>query len=376
MAVVSSPGSHGHANLGPSSAARWLVCPGSVERVRGRRSPGSAASERGTRGHALAEAALRFYFEGTDFAEAWAAWDDEYPEAEDKLELSAAADEYVSVVRGLAAQYPDARVMVETLVRVPGTSDAVWGTADAIVWSRTAGVLHVCDLKLGRGVRVVAEGNHQARLYALGAINHVDPTWAKVRTVVAHIIQPARDGHTSEEIDVYDLLDYGGWVRARVEEALAPGARVVPGERQCRWCLFRDECPEYLDYRRREFFGGAGTPPAEPDPSVLRDPLLLGSYLEQAEHAREFVRAVDALGSRAVEEGSLPPGWTTRVTRRRKVTDPETLAARLHAHDVELYESVPKPLRTLQREVGPGLDLLLDGCVTVTESTRIVRDKD
>lgn len=346
-----------------------------MTRTAGRTSKDTTASRRGTRGHALVEAALRFRFEEQDFPREMRRLQQEWADEDDFQDLLEPASLcYDAVMQSYQTLPDDTRILLETRVVVPGTDGRVFGTADVILYSRKARLVWVQDHKFGH-IYVSAEKNPQLRLYALGALDHVDPEGRWVRRVRMSIHQPARDPVTStHEETVESLAEFRGYVGRSLEDVDLPEPPAVPGEKQCRWCLFRDECPEYLDYRRQEFFGGSGTPPADPDPSILRDPLILSSYLEQAEHARSFVRAVDALGSRAVETGSLPSGWSTRTTQRRKITDPETLASRLHAHDVELYESVPKPLRTLRKEVGPGLDLLLDGCVSVTESTRIVRD--
>src|SRR5438093_12672015 len=48
-----------HALLSPSSAARWLRCPGSVELCKGVAGKGSEYASEGTRAHELAAAILR-----------------------------------------------------------------------------------------------------------------------------------------------------------------------------------------------------------------------------------------------------------------------------------------------------------------------------
>src|ERR1700750_2753441 len=54
-----------HAELGPSSAKRWMTCPGSVRMSRGLENKSSRYAEEGTEAHALAEKILRGRLERT-----------------------------------------------------------------------------------------------------------------------------------------------------------------------------------------------------------------------------------------------------------------------------------------------------------------------
>lgn len=365
---VSSPQAHGHASLGPSSAARWTACPGSVARSAGYHSPDSEASRRGTRGHALAEAALRFYFEGADFGDAVEQWHREYPDAEDFVELCGVADEYVAVVRDLVRDLGEGtRVLIEERVVVPGTEEHVWGTADCIVVNTRLGVLHVCDYKAGKGVRVEARDNLQLRLYALGALNAIGPDADKVDGVWLHIVQPAFDGELVDSMTTSDLRVFQGWVSAKVEAALDPAAPVRPGEAQCRWCPVRDSCPEHLDWRIRDWFGSSGLEPAPPSPGL--DELDLRRHLEARDRAARYVRAVDEAARANADH--LPSGWEARTTRRTRVCKPAVLADRLTRAGYEPLETRVKSLSRLRREVGPGLDLLAGDALEVTESISV-----
>lgn len=377
MSTVSSPAAHGHASLGPSSSSRWLTCPASVRRSVGRGTGSSPAAERGTRCHALAEAALTAEFEVDldRFVDYWVSsiedWRKEYPDATDLLELCGVADVYFQAVREAAEELgPDTLALVERRVSVPNTHDEVWGTADCILYSEVNEAVHVLDLKAGKGVRVVAPDNPQLRLYALGAIALLDPDREWVKDVYVSIVQPAFDGVTSAYYTANDLYVWNGWVQARVEDALAEHAPARPSDTACRWCPVRDECPEYLEHKADSWFGSGGVQPAPPKDSVGPDEL--SRHLELAEGAREYVRAVERAAN-AFSPERLPDGWRAVTRSRAKVSKPAVLADRLRRVGVEPTETRLRSLTDLKKAVGPAFYLVAGDAVEVTETTSVRR---
>lgn len=378
MDVVSSPAAHGHATLGPSSAARWLSCPGSVRRSVGRPSESSPAAERGTRCHALAEAALVGWFDVPldEFPGYWEravrAWHREFPEADDLEELCGVADEYVQAVITSANELgDDTEAMIERRVSVPHTQDEVWGTADCILVSEENRAVHVLDLKAGKGVRVRAQDNPQLRLYALGALALVDPGREWVRDVYTSIVQPAFDGQTSAYYPAQELYTWNGWVQARVEDVFREAAPARPSAGACRWCPVRDECPEHLEWKAEAWFGDGGVQPACPKESI--DSVDLARHLERAEGAREYVKAVDR-AARSFDREGLPPGWRAVTRRRLKVTKPAVLSERLKRIGVDPLETRLKTLTQLRKETGPAFELVAGDAVAVSETTVVQRD--
>ena len=135
-----------HAKLSPSSAFRWLNCPGSIRLSAGIEDTSSPAAEEGTRAHELAEAML-----GGKKGKA------------DSDEMLAYVQQYVDYVREIAG---DSKIYIEQRVDLTEYVPNGYGTADVI--TITGDTLHVIDLKYGLS-RVFPKDNPQLYLYALGA---------------------------------------------------------------------------------------------------------------------------------------------------------------------------------------------------------------
>jgi hypothetical protein len=212
-----------HAKLGASNAHRWLTCPGSVSAEEGIPNTSSPFAEEGTTAHELGELALRT---GSAALDAFA-----------NQEMAEFVRVYVDHVNRIAqgADSFDIETRVSYEEWVPGG----FGTADAIIVR--GDTLHICDLKYGMGVRVDADENPQAMLYALGAWLMTELVFDIARVQI-HIIQPRLDHISQWEISVPDLLRWAEWVKQRAEATLDADAPRVPGEKQCRFCRAKASC--------------------------------------------------------------------------------------------------------------------------------------
>jgi hypothetical protein len=91
------------------------------------------------------------------------------------------------------------------------------GTADAVIVAGSR--LHVIDLKYGRGVRVDAERNPQLILYALAALDTLDPL-GEVTDVMLTIHQPRLEHVSSWEATADELRALLPRIRAAAHRAL------------------------------------------------------------------------------------------------------------------------------------------------------------
>lgn len=224
-----------HAKLSASGSHRWLACPASVAAEAGLPNTSSFHALEGTAAHELAETVLK----GTDDCEAWLGRtlpDSQWSVDQDMVNY---VQDYVDFVRYHAHRnaFTGYEVRVDFSEWVPEG----FGTCDALIVD--GNVMHVIDLKYGKGLAVSPVQNSQAMLYALGAYAE-SRDFADIQTVKITICQPRIFDGAPEtwDIGIADLLKWGEWVRQRAEACLEPGAEFVPGEKQCQWCKAKPTC--------------------------------------------------------------------------------------------------------------------------------------
>ena len=171
-----------HARFSPSAADRRIHCPPSLLLEEQFEEGESVYAAEGTAGHAMAEHIIREYLGQQTIRPTSEFYTDE---------LLAAVDEYVSFVTG---EIEDARrccaspiLLVEQRVDVSAYVEGCFGTADMVII--TDKIMHIIDLKLGKGVEVHAEENPQLMIYGLGVL-HMAEALYDIETVRLTIFQP------------------------------------------------------------------------------------------------------------------------------------------------------------------------------------------
>lgn len=214
-----------HATFSPSAASRWLRCPGSIKLSEGIEDEGSAYAAEGTAAH---EAAA-FILQGQGSMHV-------------PTDMLVPVTTYTDLVHNLVDARPGCQVFIEQRLEFSdtiGVPDS-FGTADCIILHDDEIVL--VDLKYGMGVKVEAEENEQLMLYALAAIEQFGSVFDAKRVTLV-ICQPRLD-HTSEwTVSAEDLEHFAKQVRAAVQLAQEGDPRLVPGEKQCRFCKAKASCP-------------------------------------------------------------------------------------------------------------------------------------
>ena len=217
-----------HSPLGPSSAKRWLNCPGSVLATKKMPDENSIFAIKGTAAHHLSDLCRthnvhpsKYLGWGIDVRRgASSTVIDVDQEMVDSVQYFI---DYVNALPGV--QSYEARIQYEHYV------EKGFGTMDHA--SAEEELVHIVDFKDGQGVQVYAEDNPQLKLYALGY--WLDYGWAypNVKRFKLHIVQPRLDHTDDWEISLDDLLVWA-------HEVVAPGALrtkdpnapLVPGP----WC--------------------------------------------------------------------------------------------------------------------------------------------
>ena len=173
----------GHAKLSPSSAERWMTCPGSVALSEGYADSSSAAADEGTAAHELAERIL-LGAKGDALVGLLAQNGVEWT-----AEMLQDVLRYTQSVQALGAV--DGTLLVEQRLPISEwTGEAgAHGTADAVILAGTE--LIVADLKFGRGVVVDADENKQLRIYALAALRELSSWEARLSRCASSSPSPA-----------------------------------------------------------------------------------------------------------------------------------------------------------------------------------------
>lgn len=258
-----------HATLSPSSAVRWLNCPGSIGL--GANLPKEVSStyaDEGTAAHWLAALCLESGKNATGlvgshiyvFTDGSCEFDKRTPPERMKdfssghgvdVDFAAAVQVYLDNVREYAV---GSELMVEqrlSISHITGESQA-FGTADAVILQ--GNTLQVHDLKFGKGEQVEAEENDQLIIYALAALEQFGMLGDFDQVMMA-IHQP-RLNHLSEwSTSVEDLLARIPRIR-QLGDGILSGeldGEIYPGAAQCRWCPAKAICPGLRDQVMEEF---------------------------------------------------------------------------------------------------------------------------
>jgi len=237
-----------HSTLSPSSAYRWMRCPGSVrEQAKYPEPPSGPGAIDGTHSHTLLEHCVK-----ADLADPMAMVGVKMKDHEGEFVIDAERAKRVKVVIDYVKQkvealsfmfgekatvMPERRVNPEHLLGRPDMA----GTADITI--RCGTFTEIIDLKDGMNA-VEAKDNEQLELYGLGGLaDYKLPINVEypVKQVKLTIIQPklavkglpvvtSHDMSTTEVLSLIPRYVNGAAATDR------PDAPLVPGEKQCRYC--------------------------------------------------------------------------------------------------------------------------------------------
>ena len=293
-----------HALLSPSSAARWMRCPASVVVTRDMPEDSSPYAIEGTCAHRLAELLLN----GADG----------FPAEEAAKVIAAGVDPdslvepvrvYVDYVRSLGSEIvTEVSLDISLITKEPEAR----GTSDAVVFSD--GVLHVCDLKYGKGEPVSADGNPQLAIYAGAALAAFD-FLGEIREVCMHIVQPRLNSISVWRVSVDELMAFLADVTRAGAQCLrlldenrdpdtVPAEFFQPCAKACRFCRHRGKCAALAKYA----LSVAGLDLPAPLKASL-DVQQLAYILDRIGLIKSWMGEVEAAAHAALMEGREVPGY-------------------------------------------------------------------
>ena len=353
-----------HAVLSPSSAVRWMHCPGSVLLSKGLEDTGSSAANEGTMMHAMAAMCLE---NGADASKYIGLTDTEtgLTLGEDQ---AVDVQTYVNTVRDIV-KATGGQLLVEQRLPIGWmTGEAgAQGTADAVIM--TADELIVVDAKFGRGVEVEAENNPQLLMYAAAAYDEhkVAYDFQQIRLVIS---QPRLGASPEWTLSVPQMDDFIVEVMLAAGRTREEGAVLQPTDKGCRWCRAKAICPAIKAKVMDDF---ETVVPETADESDLARVMAKAGMIEA------WVKAVRAEVERRLLAGEAVAGYKLVQGKRgnRKWANPDDAEALLKSmrvkHD-QMYDyslASPTSIEKLVKaeEIGPRKWVKIQELITQSEGT-------
>lgn len=319
-----------HAVLSASAAHRWMHCTPSARLEEQFPNQDTEYSLEGTRAHEMAEMLL------SGWQESGYQTIPSNSNVEDK-EMYESVLPYVEYVSETylseKKRSSDTVLFLEQRLDMTSMIPEGFGTGDALIVGKD--ILHIIDLKYGKGVKVDAIGNEQLRCYAMAAYEMFKDLYEDINTIVLTIVQPRLD-HVS--IETCSLAELQGWVKSELipKAALAYVGKgpYVPGE-HCRFCKAGATCraraEKNLEIARDEF--------TLPDLLSMEE---IADILPRIKQVTKWAESVEKYALEEAKKGTVIPGYKLVEGRSvRMYTDQDKVIQELKKQDYPesmLYE--------------------------------------
>lgn len=307
-----------HALLSASGAYRWLKCPGSARLEDKFEDEPSVYAAEGTLAHEIAELKIIKYFT-TDLRPS------EFKKRINELkknelycaEMDRYTNEYRDYINDVYLSFESKPFfLAEQKVDFSSYVPEGFGTVDCTLVGDK--VIHIFDLKYGKGVPVTAENNPQGMLYALGTYieqSAID----EIEKVVIHIVQPRIKNTSSFEISSEELLKWAESIKDVAQKAYEGSNEFHVGE-HCGFCKANGNCRKQAEkYMNMEVL----------DPALLTDEEI-GEGLAKVKELSKWAKKFEDYALIRAQNGGNVKGWKLVAGRggNRTFTD-KAVAAQL-----------------------------------------------
>ena len=329
-----------HALLSASGADRWLNCTPSPRLEEQFAEKASSYAQEGTLAHEFADIRLRLASHQITQEQHNIIEGDLMASPFYSKEMLNEVDKYVDFVMETYAEArmrTDGAVLsVEEKIDLTEYIEDGFGTNDAVILAD--GILDVCDLKYGKGVKVSAVDNSQLKLYGLGALFFHELSY-DIHTVRLNIIQP-RLNHTSQwSIPADDLRNWGEKTVKPLAKKAYAGKGVQKAGDWCRWCKAKATCATLAarvnKLAAKDF----------DDVHFLTDDQVIEVF-KNLSMISMFTEALKSYVLEEAKKGKRWPGFKlVRGSSRRKWTDEEAVKQALEEEMFEEHEYVTTKLK-------------------------------
>lgn len=355
-----------HAKYSPSSAERWMNCPGSIALSKNApKSPDNKWSIQGTLAHTVFECAVT----GQSFKKKTGA---DFPKvSRDMIEHATKAWE---TIQGEALAFDE--VLTEEKVKMPHIHEEFGGTLDlALVEYR--GELWVIDYKYGVSF-VPAQDNLQLISYAVGLLKKLGTDFTKVNLGISQPRAFSEDGpFRFVPMEVNEVLSWEGKFKRAIDKCEKPNAPLNPGK-WCHWCPASTFCPaistKSLKSAQAEFSDETGKVKL-PEPQSIKD---IGKALAAFEHIETWMSAVKNYAFDQANAGVKIPGWKLVAKRGQRAWIDEKVVERdaMKLKFVGKIFTEPELKSPAQLEKVLGKEWVNKYCETKSSGMTLVSDDD
>lgn len=340
-----------HALFSPSSAHRWMTCPGSLVLSEGERDTGNSASAEGTFLHDCMQKHLE---KGVPLSE--------FNLNEEQLSILTECARHVSSIDRIFEAY---EIKVSFGKQVGQLDEEAFGTSDVVLvyQQEEETICRIIDYKFGRNA-VNPKENTQGYLYMLGMMSYLQDLGFEIDIFEFEILQPRTSGGLSNGVYTVVADALNGWAdKAReacknVEKAYADH-KVIPikawnenylnaTDAGCEYCRAAHKCPALKKMMDETVGTGALSDSQIADffDNVEEDDLA--DRLAKVPMLKRYIEALETEAMARALEGNIPEGFRLIEGRQgnRRWSDKQTVIAEMKSLGMSEYDFMQTDLKS------------------------------